>query len=108
MIGLEGAVFLVAQQRAAVGAVDLAFGGEGVEVAAQRRHGDVQRLFELLQRDGAVVAEKLDDPLPALHGQQRRGIEVFGGVRQFGRSQRDIDLRGVVPATRRMVPCDSL
>jgi hypothetical protein len=90
VIGLERAVFLMAEKCAPVGAIDLAVSGEGIEIAAQRRHGYAQRLFQLLQRHGSVTTEELDDALPTLRGQQRRGVETFGSLHQFERSHRAI------------------
>jgi hypothetical protein len=69
-IGLEGAVLLMAQQRAAVGTVDQPLVGQGIEIAAQRRHRDAQAARQLMQRRRAMAMQEIDDALPPLRGKQ--------------------------------------
>ena len=68
----------MAQDRAAVRALDDAFLGQRVEIAAQGRQRDVQRLGQLLQRHCAVMMEEFRDALPAQRRQQRHAV----GIRQ--------------------------
>ena len=53
--------------------------GARIEVAAQRRQRHLQRVFELLQRDGAVRVQELDDAAPPLRGQQVAMDELESG-----------------------------
>ena len=73
-VRLEGAVLLVAQDGAAVRALDNAFFGQQIEVAAQRRDRDVQGVGQLLQRHRAVVVEEVGNALASLNRQQGRGL----------------------------------
>ena len=68
-IGFEGAVVLLAEDRATMGAIEHALSLQSVQVAPQGGERGIQGLRELLQRDGAVALQEGDDPLAALHRQ---------------------------------------
>ena len=68
---------LVAQDGAAVRALDDAFFGQRIEVAAQRGDGNVQGVGQLLQRHRAVIVQEVGNALASLNRQQGSAFCFF-------------------------------